>query len=604
MDQINLKNLLIRIKKGLFVSLFLSTSILFSQNLKKIDSLSSLLNNGTFSKEEYSKILTDFAFFHPKVDTALILAKQSLDIAAKINNPILKAKAWEVISDKERILGNNQKSYQATFSALQVYESLKMEEEQAASYAQLANNYMIDKDYIESIKYLEKAKTIYEVTDAYGNQIFTILNLGEMHRLAGHLDSAKVSFNRVLEINKKNKSVIAKSYSLGNLGMVYSAQDSLQLAKKNLQEAITILTALDDTYATSVYLAELGDVFQKERNPKAAEEKLLEAITMAQKSGLKEQIRDFSDKLAQFYEIQSEYPKSLKYQKLFQVYQDSLVNKTNIQEIERIKAGYEINKRESEIGLLNTLNTKQKYLLWTLGIGVLTTLVFLYLIFKVNKRVKKANIRLTEQKVVIAQSEQEKTLLLRELNHRVKNNLQLISSLLNLQSQELSGHPAKEALTTGQYRVEALSLVHRKLYQEGIESKVELKDYIEELVLGLFHSYGMNFTPIINVVPITIGIDAAVPIALIINELVTNAIKYAYKNNNTPILKVCVKSNNKEVTIDIIDNGQGFTKKEQSKSNSLGIKLVTSLAIQLSGELKLMEHAGTHWQLILDNIEL
>ncbi|PCJ91613.1 MAG: histidine kinase [Flavobacteriaceae bacterium] len=604
MGQINLKTVFIYVKKGLFFYLFLASFILFAQNSKKIDSLSGLLHNGTFSSAEYSKILTDIAFFHPKVDTALILAKQSLDIAIRINNPILKAKAWEVISDKERILGNNQKSYQATFNALQVYESFKMIEEQAASYAQLANNYMIDKEYIESIKYLEKAISIYEVSDEYGNKIFAILNLGEMHRLAGNLETAKVSFKKVLNINIKIKSEAAKSYSLGNLGMVYSSQDSLQLAKENLQEAIAILTQLDDIYATSVFLAELGDVFQKERNPKAAEEKLLEALTMAQESGLKEQIRDFSDKLTRFYEGQGEYSKALQYQKLFQVYQDSLVNKTNIQEIERLKAGYEIDQRESQIGLLNTLNTKQKYLLWTLGSGAFATLVFLYLIFKVNKRVKKANIRLTEQKVVIAQREQEKTLLLRELNHRIKNNLQLISSLLNLQSNELSGHPAKDALVTGQYRVEALSLVYRKLYQEGAESKVELKDYIEELVLGLFHSYDISFTPEINVVPITIGIDTAVPIALIINELVTNAIKYAYKNNNKPTLKICVKNRNNEVTIDILDNGEGFTKKEQYKSNSLGIKLVTSLAIQLGGELKLMQNTGTHWKLTLNNFEL
>lgn len=417
-----------------------------------------------------------------------------------------------------------------------------------------------------------------------------------MYRLAGHLDSAKVSFKKVLNINKKIKSEIAESYSLGNLGMVYNVQDSLELAENYLQKAIVILSELGDPYATSVYLAELGEVYQKEGNSKIAKEKFLKALAMAQKAGLKEQIRDFSEKLTQFYETQENYAEALQYQKQFQVYQDSLVNKTNIQEIERIKAGYEIDKRESEIGLLNTLNTKQKYLLWALGSGVFATLVFLYLIFKVNKRVKKANIRLTEQKVVIAQSEQEKTLLLRELNHRVKNNLQMISSLLSLQSRELVGHPAKEALEAGKDRVEALSLVHRKLYQEGAETRIALKEYLEELVLGLFHGYNANFQPKFELADTNISVDTAVPLALIVNELVVNALKYAYDGVNYPSFTLKMDEVDLNLTIQIIDNGKGFTSNEGGKKNSFGLKLIRSLTEQLEGTIKKLDRDGTHWQ--------
>ncbi len=579
--------------------IYLFPSCFFSQNARKADSLLHVLKNSNLSKKQRSKLLTDIAFWHTKLDTALILAKEALYITQEIDALFLEAGAWEEIGGIEHALGNKTLSLKATLKALKIYDSLGLKEEQAASYAQLANSNMVDSNYKLAIQYLIKVREIYKEKKKSTKLVYTILNLGEAYRLANEIDSAKYNFLKALNDNKRLKDAIVQSYSQGNLGMVYNVQDSLDLAKSHLQEAISILKKLGDPYATSVYLAELADVYQKEGNLKVAEEKFLESLNMAQGAGLKEQMRDFSKKLSRFYENQMEYSQSLKYQKLFQVYQDSLVNKTNIQEIERLKASYQIDKRESTIGLLNKVNTNQKYLLRSLVGGVLATLFFLYWIFKVNKRVKKANVRLTEQKDIIGQREKEKALLLQELNHRVKNNLQMISSLLSLQSRELVGHPAKEAIEVGKDRVEALSLVHRKLYQEGAETRIALKEYLEELVLGLFHGYDAHFEPIFELSDTTISFDTAVPLALIVNELVVNALKYAYDGIDHPSLILKVDEVDSNLTIQIIDNGKGFTDSEGDKKNSFGLKLILSLAEQLEGSIKKMDRDGTHWKVQL-----
>jgi two-component sensor histidine kinase len=174
----------------------------------------------------------------------------------------------------------------------------------------------------------------------------------------------------------------------------------------------------------------------------------------------------------------------------------------------------------------------------------------------------------------------------------------MISSLLNLQSYELTGHPAQEAIVAGKHRVEALSLVHRKLYQEDLDTRIELKEYIEELVLGLFHGYEANFKPSFKIEDVNVGLDAAVPLALVINEIIINALKYAYKNINNPSLKVIVTRDNNYLNLEIIDNGIGFAKKEREKSNSFGIKLIYSLIEQLEGTIqKLNSKNGTHWRM-------
>lgn len=507
--------------------------------------------------------------------------------------------AWEEIGHVERRRGNNDISLQASLKALRIFETLELPERQAASYAQLASNSISDTDYASAITYLKQAKQIYESSEKTLNQVLTTLNLGEAYRLAGQMDSAAFCFKTTLERNKQLKNEIVQGYSSGNLGMVYSVQNELTEAKNLLNEAITILRDLGDDYSTSVYLAALGEVYEKEGKWNLAEEKLLEALEMAATVGLKEQIRDFSAQLASFYENQEKFAKALSYQKKYQRYQDSLVNKASIKKIEQLKASYEIDKRETEISSLNTINSYQKNTLISLGVGICLFIFLSYLLFKGNKAIQKANNDLSAQKLIITKREREKALLLKELNHRVKNNLQMISSLLNLQSRELSGHPAQEAILAGKNRVEALSLVHSKLYQEGVETKIYLKEYIEELILGLFHGYNVNFEPDFNISNSSVSVDKAIPIALIVNEIVINSLKYAYNGVRNPNLKVMVNEELDTLKIKISDNGIGFSMEEGQKNNSFGIKLITSLIQQLDGNIERTNHNGTTWTMNL-----
>jgi len=570
----------------------------FSQDMKIADSLITVLSTEKLSKKEKSKYLNSLAYYHQDIDTSLFLANQALQIAKETGELVLQGEALEEISNIERRLGNNSKSLQASLKALQIYESLGLTERQAASYGQLANNSISNENYPSAIAYLKKARRIYMDSDKMENQIIIVTNLGEAYRLAGYLDSATTCFKEVVESSRPIRDDYIQGYSLGNLGMIYAEQNKFDLAKTNLNKAILTLTGFGDSYSTCVYLATLGEVFQKEGKLHLAEEKLLEALTIAMQNGLKEQIRDFTTMLSSFYETSENYSKALEFQKLFQVYQDSLVNKATIQKIEQLKSGYEIDKRETEIGLLSTINTKQKYLVFLLATGFFSLLLFAYLLYKGNQKIKKTNTILFHQKGIITKREQEKGLLLRELNHRVKNNLQMISSLLNLQSYELTGHPAREAILSGKNRVEALSLIHRKLYQEGVDTRIMIKEYIEELVLGLFQGYNTSFDPEFEIDNISIHVDAAVPLALIINELITNSLKYAYNRIDPPMLKVIILNKAKnELNIEVIDNGIGFSAKENKKYNSFGIKLTTSLIEQLDGTIEKLQSHGTHWKI-------
>ncbi|WP_298512228.1 histidine kinase dimerization/phosphoacceptor domain -containing protein [uncultured Kordia sp.] len=586
-------------KQLLFSIGFLMLSLsCFAQNAQQTDSLLKVLETQKLPKNEKATLLRIIANDHPNTDEGIRYAKQSLQIAIEINDLVLQGEAWEEIGTIEQRLGNKNNALDATFKALHIYDSLNLKDKQGASYAQIASHHVGEKEYDLAIIYFQKAEKIFsEIGDDF-YLAYVLTNLGESYRFAEQLEDATTSLTKALELNKSFKNETIESYSLGNLGMVYAAEGKFAKAKIFLIKAIAITNRLGDVYATSIFVAALGSVYEKEGDFSLSESKYNEAFAMAKSAGLKEQIRDFSAVLTGFYEEQNDYKKALKFQKVYQQYQDSLVNKENIQKNEQLKADYEVSKRESEISLLNITNSNQKKWVFGLITGLLVVLLLTYLLYRGNQKIKKTNTILSDQKELISKREQEKALLLQELNHRVKNNLQMISSLLNLQSRELTGHPAQEAILSGKYRVEALSLVHRKLYQEGVDTKIPLKDYIQELVLGLFEGYNVKFSPSFVIADISIGIDVAIPLALIINEMVINSLKYAYQGVDEPLLKIVMMQETTEyLHIQVIDNGVGFTQDTNEKDNSFGLKLITSLIQQLEGTMEQINTKGTHWEM-------
>ena len=572
----------------------------YCQNKQLVESLLDSLQSDALTGVQRFEILRKIAHNHPNYITGLDYAQKSLDLAMTLEDPILVAKAYEEISLNERLLGNNIRSIEATLKALSIFSENQYHEAEAASLVQLGSNLISDGDYDQANYYFLKALTVYKEAGETLNYALTMINLGESYRLAAQLDSAVFWFKQALDQNTVLNDDIIACYAKGNLGMVYNTAGRLEAARSNLLSAISLCRELGDPYSTSVYLADLGHLNQKEGNFKMANKDLTESFQIAQKHGLKEQVRDISGQLVRFYEGQKQFVQALKYQRLYQVYQDSLVSKSNIREIERIKAGYEISKRENEIKLLARINSQQKYLTISLAFGSGILIVLTIVLYRSNQHKKNANRLLSEQKSIIAHREEEKAVLLRELNHRVKNNLQMISSLLNLQSDQLAGHPAEEAINEGKYRVDALSLIHQKLYSDEKHTQIALGDYVKDLVLNLFYSYNVNFNPSFTFAHVLLDIDKVVPLALIINELVTNSLKYAFSEVDNPELALSLQVNGEMLTVEIRDNGIGFGNKKSMARDGFGLKLVDSLVQQLNGSLERINANGTHWLLKID----
>jgi len=198
----------------------------------------------------------------------------------------------------------------------------------------------------------------------------------------------------------------------------------------------------------------------------------------------------------------------------------------------------------------------------------------------------------------------EKEVLLKEIHHRVKNNLQIISSLLNLQSGYIQDPQAGEMFKESRNRVKSMALIHERLYQSKDLARIDFTEYVRNLTTHLFRSYGVNARAVglqIDVGNILLDIDTAIPCGLIINELVTNSLKYAFSSDVGGEIRIGLQpENDGRLALSVSDNGAGLPPDfDFQKTESLGLQLVNTLTDQLQGQIQIEREGGTTFKIVL-----
>ena len=208
--------------------------------------------------------------------------------------------------------------------------------------------------------------------------------------------------------------------------------------------------------------------------------------------------------------------------------------------------------------------------------------------------------KITEQK--LQKSIKEKEMLLKEIHHRVKNNLMIISSLLNLQSTYIKDENSKIIFMESQNRARSMALIHERLYQSTDLKNIDFGDYVQTLTTDLYNTYVMDRNLIrmnIETDKLNLDIDTSIPLGLILNELVTNSLKHAFSPGQNGNIDVIFKKQDPNYILEVKDNGKGLPKDMDYKSTgSLGLSLITSLSDQIDADLEYVSHSGTLFRII------
>ncbi|HEY6901941.1 MAG TPA: sensor histidine kinase, partial [Puia sp.] len=326
--------------------------------------------------------------------------------------------------------------------------------------------------------------------------------------------------------------------------------------------------------------------------------------------------------LYQFHEMQFEvdsaagnYISAIQHFQLHKRLNDSLFNVTKSRQIADLQLKYETDKKNQSIRLLQAQAKSEHAELENVSLqrnitigGVAMLLIIAILAYNGYRNKQRSNWVLQVKQTEINQQNkslqgllQEKEWLLREVHHRVKNNLQIIISLLNAQSDFLDNPSAVHAIRESRERMQAIALIHQKLYQPGHGPKINMFSYIQDLVSYLESSFtsARRIYFQLEIDDINLDVSQAVPLGLILNEAITNSVKYAFPGGRNGVIHITLHQRGGNILLRIMDDGVGLPDDFNiGSSNSLGMQLIRLFAEQLEGKLQMCGDKGVEISLL------
>ncbi|SEL34320.1 tetratricopeptide repeat-containing sensor histidine kinase [Parapedobacter koreensis] len=425
----------------------------------------------------------------------------------------------------------------------------------ATIYLQYGMSYANQRDYVQALHYTQLARQAFDKLSNAEDLLKTLLVEGDIHsktheedRLATVLSEAKPLINSV-----KSKQ-LQEAYQLLHATELYFLGD--------YNSALTICETL--------YAQLDGNKQQEEwREARSLHFKVLYALGDVRQA----------DSLFDNYEY----------------IKDSLYTAQYIGQGMEMSENYKLEKferqiREQELQLSNT--NYQRYGFIAGIVVLLTILIILYFHFrekdKLAHRVAIKNAEVSVQNEILKQANRQNEMLLREIHHRVKNNLQIINSLLNLQSRKTTNQEVMAMMQESSSRINSIALIHNKLYQQQSLNRLNIQEYIEQLGAHLLSIYNVGKKSVrfkVEANNVSLDIDTAIPIGLILTELMTNSLKYAFVDREEGEIYVHVKhEGEKDYELIFKDNGVGIPETKFAQTNeTLGFRLINSLTRQLAG---------------------
>ena len=395
--------------------------------------------------------------------------------------------------------------------------------------------------------------------------------------------------SEALKLNEEIGNKRGAAFEYANIGRVYNRLGKYNEGLESLERALEInkeigeplSIAVDLNYISNGYLGMVKDTVRKLTGIKRHEaiDKAIEyaenSLMISKKINNLHLIRGNSMNISGAHELSGNYKLALENYKQATAVNDTIYNSDNRITIANLETKREADMRAKQVEINEVQMAKERNERLFFISGIVLLLLVTAVLFRNYGLQKKAN--------------KQKDMLMKEIHHRVKNNLQVISSLLSLQSETVSDTIAKAALAEGENRLRTIALIHQKLYQDDKPDMVNIANLTDDLFIQLdsvLGEKGTKVTFIKEIGDLFVGNDIAVPLGLIINELITNSYKYAFEKNAAPRIEISIVPVQGRYRMIYADNGpglhQGF---DIGESKSLGLKLVYGLARQIKGEV-------------------
>ncbi|WP_431136165.1 tetratricopeptide repeat-containing sensor histidine kinase [Psychroserpens mesophilus] len=537
--------------------------------------------------KEYSK-LDSAVYYLNNVKNIYTGLKDDLNLA----NTYLDIKAFYTIKADY----NQAKSY--VYKALNIYEKLSYQKGIAQCYAHIGDLLYYENNYNEAIRHCNKAINIQKEIDAKEDLALTYRFKANSQLFTGFdLENALESINASIDLyNELGETGTPMMASVNWRGNIYKYMERYDDAISDYQANYDNSKKLGLDRYLIPSLGNIGHVYIMQGNYEDALPYNLKAIELIKKTGSARNLWENYMHVSEIYESLGNHTKALYYHQLYASELESFKDNIILSLENKTQSEYEVGQKNATILFQDEKINQQKRtkVLYIILTGLLAIILFgvIYNFRKNQKRNQKLEVLNSELDTKNKQNE----LLLKEIHHRVKNNLELVKSLIALQSAQLEDSPTKDAMIASQNRVQSMGIIHQKLYQGENLGSIDMKDYFLNLSDGILDTFNAEDKVKIECAMdrLELDVDTAVPIGLIVNELLTNALKYAFPKDSKGQIEISLaQSNSDTLTLKVIDNGVGKTTGISPKGTGFGSQLIKLLTQQLNGNMEEKIDNGT-----------
>jgi len=485
-----------------------------------------------------------------KLDKAADIAMETLLLGDQLKDKRAMAVAFSDLSNLFWKQSRFEKALEYGLKALVLFEERGLNDlDYDFTLYVVGNCYLALDKHEEALNYYEHSIAIGERYGFYNNLCDVYISMVYLKAYLNDFDAADLAGENAVKYGQllDNNFMLMRSWL--SIGKSQNLQGKYISAIESLERSLNIATEDfgDDFYLSQAYEA-LGKAYAGNHNYREA------------------------------YQAYAEYDKLKK--EIFTAEAD--------QHISLLLTEFDVAQKESTIIVQENQIKKQRStqtLMILIGGLLLMILLLLYNSIETNKKKNR----------LLKKQNDEKEFLLKEIHHRVKNNLEVVSSLLSLQSEQVGDSKVADAMQKSQLRVHSMSMIHQKLYQGKSFSSIEMKEYFKSLGEYIVDIYGASERIHIEceMKKMELDVDTAIPIGLIVNELFTNALKYAFPDNRNGLIKISLIESGNQLQLEVSDNGIGKNYHEKMEGTGFGTQLIELLTRQLEGKMSLSVKKGT-----------
>lgn len=574
----------------------------------------------TQNHENYGPLLTQIGGAYLMLgnrDSSLYYMNQSLEYNKQINNLKGLAKSYNDLGVLYGTMSDYVQQVSCYLKSLEYHKLSRDSLPQIVTLLNLSKTFLNIRDTIKALNYAYGSADLarglsYSIQRAEAfNNIAAIFSKRQMK------DSAEKYFNLAIALAREKAEYGEERLSiyLIDAATFYITHGDYDRAMDNLKMSLNLSEKKGNRFIAIQAQVLIAQIHIIQSKPQLGIAILLDCLKDEKAIGSGISKRRAYQLLGDAYASLKNFEQAFIYQQKYVNLSDSLMNEAKNKAIQEMDARFQLSDKEktiqlqqADIQLHNAEMEISRRRNWVLGAGVLAMALIAGLGFILFTTKQKTNIQLLESKHTIEKALGEKNLLLKEIHHRIKNNLQVISSLLKLQSQSVSDDKALAALNEGRNRVQSMALIHQNLYQEDNLTGIYAQDYIVKLTQALFDAYNIfseKITFKTEIDPLRLDVDTAIPLGLIINELVSNSLKHAFVDKQSGELTVKLLKKGEKLLLEVKDSGGAFDAGRIEKNEkSFGWELVRLLSEKLRASIDIQNIEGTTIRLLIKDYRL